>query len=74
MRIVGIAALTAAFFCSFLPPCVTLLMAADARSMPKKSSRITLFAIMLGVQALLFVVSVSFLAMEAHNPFIYFNF
>lgn len=27
-----------------------------------------------GVQILLFVVSVSFLVMDAHNPFIYFNF
>lgn len=56
MRIVGIAALTAAFFCSFLPPLVTLLMAADDKSMPKKSSRVGLFSIMLGVQALLGVL------------------
>lgn len=56
MRIVGIAAFTAAFFCSFLPPLMTLLLAADAKSMPKKSSRIILFAVMFGLQALLGVL------------------
>ena len=52
MRMVGIAALLAAFFCSFLPPFIVAVMAVDARSMPKKSSRITLLAVILGVQAL----------------------
>lgn len=53
MRIVGIAALLAAFFCSFLPPFMAEVLAADQRSMPRKSSRKLLFAIMLGLQALL---------------------